>query len=225
MQKGCTETRSVCNKKGLSKTSNDEETVASGASQAIISFNPIPPGLKPSQTPNIMQSPQPLIAQMVQEVGNPHAIIDPAMENQGVHLILVEEETTTEGLLNTFYHNLFTLYHCWVNAFRSISTRLIQDILINRRRIRAGENSILHFVWPDSGSYSCKNAQTGRFNQKLPASGLLTSFSHIYYPTSDINAEKVVTMREKAMRRSSQALNSRHRRRSDHIVIIRYKKD
>ncbi len=91
---------------------NDEETVASGASQAIIPFNPIPA--------NIIQPPQPLIAQVVQEVGNPHAI-DQAMENQGVQLIL-EEEITTEGLLNTFNQGLFTLHHRWVNTFRSIST-------------------------------------------------------------------------------------------------------
>jgi hypothetical protein len=80
---------------------NDEETVASGASQAIISFNPIPA--------NIIQPPQPLIAHVVQEVGNPHAI-DQAMGNQGVHLIL-EEEITPEGLLNTFNHGIFTLHH------------------------------------------------------------------------------------------------------------------
>ncbi len=76
---------------------NDEETVASGASQAIISAN-------------IIHPPQPLIAHVVQEVGNPHDI-DQAMGNQGVHLIL-EEEITTEGLLNTFNQGLFTLHHC-----------------------------------------------------------------------------------------------------------------
>jgi hypothetical protein len=87
---------------------NDEETVASSASQAIIPFNPIPA--------NIIQPPQPLIAQVLQEVGNIHAF-DQAMGNQGVHLIL-EEEVTTEGLLNTFNQGLFTLHHRWVNDFR-----------------------------------------------------------------------------------------------------------
>jgi hypothetical protein len=99
---------------------NDEETVASGASQAIIPFNLIPA--------NIKQPPQPLIAHVVQEVGNPHAI-DQVMGNQGVHLIL-EGEIIAEGLLNTFNQDLFTLHNRWVNAFRSISIKLIQDIWI-----------------------------------------------------------------------------------------------
>ncbi len=193
---------------------NDEETVASGALQAIIPFNPI--------HANIIQAPQPLIAQVVQEVGNPQAT-DPAMGHQGVHLIL-EEGITTEGLLNTFNQGLFTLHHRWANAFRSISTKLIQDILMEDEGSERAKTALFILPGMIQALTLVKSPKPADFLRKCLAPDFLPHLAIYIIQQAIYMRRKVVTMREKAMRRSSQASNSHHRRRSDHIVITRHKR-